>query len=464
MARLHLLVLALSAAISLLVPASDCHGGVRAGAAERDITPPIGLEIQHYFRESIGVYDPLFARCLYLEDDAGSSVAIVCLDLILGEFDACDSLREEIRARTGIETSLINFSHSHSSAALGPRGETRISNDEGSAWNDATLDAVLAIVEEAKRRAEPVSLRVGRASAQVGFNRRLVHPETGRVYMGVNREGPVVPWVNVLVADSKRTGKPLAVLFETAAHPVIVPHTSKLTSADFPGAAVRKIRHSLGGDVIAMFGQGCCGDINGYPLRSSHEKAVEQGRDLGRAALEAIEKSVPLRAETFRVTLARASLPSRPLPDEETWQAMVERNRDNERRMGQLRKMRALMDRGEQPPPRRFDAYAVSFGREWCLVTMPHEMFSRYELWIDEHAPFEHTMTFAYTNGYEGYVAVDSAWRMGPKGGYEAACLPNWGGQVWTRHFGPPAVGSEKIILDTLESLWPESKASRTDD
>ncbi len=36
----------------------------------------------------------------------------------------------------------------------------------------------------------------------------------------------------------------------------------------------------------------------------------------------------------------------------------------------------------------------------------------------------------AYTNGYEGYVAVDAAWKLGEQGGYEAASLPNWGGQV----------------------------------
>jgi len=122
--------------------------------------------------------------------------------------------------------------------------------------------------------------------------------------------------------------------------------------------------------------------------------------------------------------------------------------------MKQLTKIRALMDRGEQPPARRFDACAVMFGNEWCLTTMPHEMFCQYELWIDKNAPFKRTMTFAYTNGYQGYIAVDTAWRMGAKGGYEAASLPNWGGQVWTSHFGPPAVGCEKIIKDTVASLW----------
>ena len=101
--------------------------------------------------------------------------------------------------------------------------------------------------------------------------------------MGVNRAGPVVPWVNVLVADSKETGKPLAVLFEHAAHPVIVPDRSNLISADFPGAAAERIRGKLGEDVIALFGQGCGGNINGFPLRTTHENAVAAGKKLGDA-------------------------------------------------------------------------------------------------------------------------------------------------------------------------------------
>ncbi len=84
-----LLALANNAAVS--------KGGINAGAAQREITPSVGVEIQHYYRMSVGVHDPLFARCLYLEDDAGNSVAVVCLDLILGHFDTCDQLRTEIR-------------------------------------------------------------------------------------------------------------------------------------------------------------------------------------------------------------------------------------------------------------------------------------------------------------------------------------------------------------------------------
>ena len=434
---------------------ADSHMGIKAGAAQRDITPPIGIKRHHRGRvafESIGVHDPLFARCLYLEDTQGSSVAVICIDLIDAPFDVCDQLREEILEKTGIKNSLIAFSHAHSAVKLGPRATSP--SDMNSKWNYSAHDAILEIVKEAKEQVQPVSLRAGRAPAQVGFNRRLINEETGHVFMGVNREGPVVPWVNVLVADSKETGKPLAVLFEHAAHPVIVPRTSQLTGADFPGAAVKRIREELGEDVVALFGQGCGGNINGYPLRSTHEKADNQGRKLGEAVLRAMEESDPIQSQTFSVKYARTMLPSHALPSEELWQEMAAKSKNDESRMKQLKKIRDFMDRGAQPPARRFDAYAVMIGQEWCLVTMPHEMFCQYELWIDKNAPFKHTMTFAYTNGYEGYVAVDEAWRMGPKGGYEAASLPNWIGQVRTEHFGPPAVGSEKIIKDTVASLW----------
>ena len=433
---------------------ADSHMGITAGAAQRDITPPIGIKRYHRNQEvfeSLGVHDPLFARCLYLEDADGSSVAVIGIDITHITFDVYDNLREKILEQTGVRNLLIACSHTHSAVPLEPRGANP--SDINSEWNDSTHKAILEIVKEAKEQVQPVSLRMGRAPAQVGFNRRLINEETGHVYMGVNREGPVVPWVNVLLAETE-TGKPLAVLFEHAAHPVIVPRTSNLTSADFPGAAVQRIREELGEDVIALFGQGCGGNINGYRLRSTHEEADSQGRKLGEAVLKAIKESTPIKSRTFSVKYARSMLPSHPLPSEELWQEMAAESKDDDSRMQQLKKIRDLMDRGAQPPSRRFDAYAVMIGQEWCLVTMPHEMFCQYELWIDENAPFDLTMTFAYTNGYEGYVAVDEAWRMGPKGGYEAASLPNWIGQVRTEHFGPPAVGSEKIIRDTIASLW----------
>jgi neutral ceramidase len=457
LAHLALICLVLSSV------ASTSFGEIRAGAAERNITPPVGTEIQHFFRTSVGVHEPLFARCLYLEDSQGSQLAIVSLDLILGGFEACDQLRETIRKQTGIQNTLLAFSHTHASLVLGPRGKTKVRTDTGSKWNDKTLDAILGIIQNAMKVAQPVKLRVGRSAVQVGFNRRLLNERTGSVFMGPNRQGSVVPWVNVLIADSQKTGKPIAVLFQHTAHPVIVPHKSKMISADFPGAAVNRIRENLGSDVIAMFGQGCAGNINGFPLRSTHQQADAAGHKLGDAVLKAIKTSTPIKSKTFQVRHVKADLPSRALPSKESWKEMVAHNKKNTRRMKQLHLINALMVLGKQPPARRFDACAVMFEGEWCLITMPHEMFSQYELWIDENAPFERTMTFAYTNGYQGYVATDEALKLGPRGGYEAGSLPNWSGQVWTPHFGPPAVGVEKIIKDAVSTLWSQAENTEAD-
>ena len=82
---------------------------------------------------------------------------------------------------------------------------------------------------------------------------------------------------------------------------------------------------------------------------------------------------------------------------------------------------------------------------------MPHEMFCEYE-------PFDHTMIFAYTNGGEGYIAVDKDLAMGAKDGYEAACLPTWGANsTVSGHGAPPAVGIEGIIENSIASLWAEN-------
>ena len=48
-----------------------------AGAAEREITPPIGMEITHFVRENIGVHDPLYVRAIVLRDSDGKQIALV---------------------------------------------------------------------------------------------------------------------------------------------------------------------------------------------------------------------------------------------------------------------------------------------------------------------------------------------------------------------------------------------------
>jgi len=461
---------------------------MKVGAAQRDITPPVGMMIAAPDRESVGVHDPLFARTMVLVDDSGTSLAIVCFDLIGCGFDAVEQVRQAVKAATGIEHVLLNFAHQHSSRWLTLRGEGG-KTDAETAWQDGLHDVIVEIIAEAQAAAVPATLRAGRADAQVGYNRRIVL-EGGQIHMGDNKDGAVVPWVNVLVAEtdtaerqaddrpagSSRAGEgasrgaPIGVLFEHAAHPVIVPDTSNLTSADFPGAAAARVREELGDDCIAMFAQGCGANINAHPLRTTHDNADAAGRQLGEAVLEALKTAEPVSAEALTIRSARVDLPSQPLPSMAVWQQTLDNLEADWKRgtesgrpvdwitedvyeamLKQLDDIKGKIERTETPEPHRMDLTVASLGREWGLVSFGGEIFCEYELWADQAAPFDHTMTFGYTNGIGGYVASDEALAMGEQGGYEAGSMPCW----WASNLGRAmAVGTQERIQDAVAGLW----------
>ena len=296
-----------------------------AGAAEREITPPVGMEITHFVRENIGVHDPLFVRALVLRDTRGQQIALVSADAIGAGFATCDEIRNRVKESCGMDEVWFSCSHTHSGRWIlstptpGREYTEELWWDDGThvaltdrpeefAWNTKVHKDIIEVVEEAKERLEPAQLKTGRAPVKVGINRRVTRPD-GYTQMGWNREGLIVPWVSTLSAHSKQTQKPIFVLFEHAAHPVTVPHTSKLVSADFPGAAVAKMRQSLPTDCIAAFGQGCSANINSFPLRTTHEDAEAAGIKLGEAALVALDKSQVITGESIRFKTIPTLLP-----------------------------------------------------------------------------------------------------------------------------------------------------------
>jgi len=393
---------------------------MKAGVSCRDITPPIGTRILDRECYSTGIHDPLFVKPLVL-DDGENAVAIVCLDLLNGGFEFCDEIRKQIQERTGIKHTLINFSQTHSAP-----GTVDPEPDE-TEWLEQLKRSILETVEEAYANRLPASLHAGRAPVQIGFNRRLAD-EYGVMVMDVNKEGAVVPWADVLWVHSKE-GKPLAVLFQHAAHPVIVHGASSLIGADFPGFAVQHIEEELGDGVTAMFAQGCCANTNGYPLKGGWEKAEEAGKKLGAAVLETLDATTQIMVDKLAVRSTRIMLPTQDLPSLEQWKKTCTRFKSMDLggyrdRKEQLENIRETIQRGEQPEL-RFDISAVMLGSEWCLVAMTHEPFCEYELWVAEEAPFEHTMVFGDTNGMVTYVATDQDLALGEKGGYEAGSFPS---------------------------------------
>ena len=63
---------------------------------------------------------------------------------------------------------------------------------------------------------------------------------------------------------------------------------------------------------------------------------------------------------------------------------------------------------------------AFAVGDTLCFFSVSHELFSEYQLFVDETSPFSHTFVFGYTNGSEVYIATKAAYELGLRAGYEA--------------------------------------------
>lgn len=276
--------LALTACLCIpMVPVGAA--GMLAGVAKVDITD----------RAAGPVNDPLYAKALVLKSDT-TTVVLITIDAVaiggIGRIkdDFLPNVRMRLQQELGIAPAsvVINASHCH--------GTVRTDTEQ------LTIEAVKA----AWKRLVPVKVGAGTGSeARISENRRLKLKNGSEVDMrraysmprdeDVASVGPIDPQIGLLRLD-REDGRTMAVLYNFACHPILNPPSTG-NSADFPGFASKVIEESLGGGALALFVQGCGGDIN--PVRY---KAVQQpssaealGNLLGFGVVQAL-KQIKTRA------------------------------------------------------------------------------------------------------------------------------------------------------------------------
>ncbi|MBM4048725.1 MAG: hypothetical protein FJ279_26780 [Planctomycetes bacterium] len=411
--------------------------GLRAGAAEVNITPPVGVELTGFGGRPTGctgVHDEIFAKALVL-DDGRTKLAIVTSDLLSMDFDLVERTRKLIYERTGIPAShaMLNSSHTHSAPAaatlrgLGARDE---------AYCDVLCRKIASAVQMAASQLTEAKFGAAREPVLVGINRRQVVANKGMV-LGVNPQGTVAAYVDVLRVE-RLDGEAMAVLFSHAAHPVVLGGSNLLVTADYPGYAMAVVKQVLGGNVVAMFAQACCGNINAHPrVGGTYADAKRLGTILGAATVKAA--ALIQTQTTADVPLGMADetvqLPLQPpLPLDEA-RKQVEAAEQKIKDLfaqpnphphpGQLklaqgtlewaRDMLKLSEEGDKPRTQPFEIQVFRIG-DVAVVGLPGEVFVEYQLHLDQHAPFKQTLVLGHTNGCIGYVPTADAF---PQGGYE---------------------------------------------
>ena len=441
-----------------LVNTSAARGvELMAGAAETITTPATkGKE----------VHDDLYARALVLAKD-DMRLVIVTYDGIGMSIDSNNNLRRAISKATGIPVENIAVNCSHGHTAPGPSADTWERDKQPSTVDEATIlyDEWLGkdereltygrwflghTVEVAKRAADnlqPATLHVGRAPAQIGYNRRLM--KDGKIVMAPNPKGAIVPWVDVLAAYGE-DGRRIGVLFSYAAHPVIVIDP---ISAGFPGYAIKHLRDLLSPEGVFMFAQGCGGNINGHPLWAGFGACEAAGLSLAFAVTRALNDHHAVQSALLKVRSLDLSLPLEDPPPVAELKELLKQDLDVPRYQKRRRALLAMAESGEpQFHPYPISAFGIS--SEVCILFLPDETFAEYQLFADEISPFKHTIVYGYTDGRSLYIATKKDYELGSKGGYEAWAHPQGVGKYLR-----PRASCEQIIRDGITHLLNELKS-----
>jgi neutral ceramidase len=439
---------------------------MQAAVAKAVITPPVGCWIVGPIAKSTGVHDELEARALVLADGPVRA-AIVCLDLMQIDHATGDDIRAKVEAATGIpaDNVMLSCSHTHS-APLNPSwlDGAYVKNAPLLAdWNEELAGTIVQLVTDAQAALTDVTFCAGRAPAQVGFNRRVLQPEG--VDMDANPYAPVVPWVDVLAIDEAATGTPIAIWYNHAAHPVIVHGASTLMSRDYAGPANDRIDEATG--AMALFSEGCCGDINGYPLRGGFDAAQAAGEKLAAAVLAALDSAAPIDEPTLTVKRLSETFTCAPLPPLEDCEKalagaeaeLAQAEDDTETYQWRFGTVHALRDMREmilqdRQPRIRMDFMLVAVGSVWGSVFINHDVFSEYGRWADTASPFAFTPVSCHTNGSAGYIPTDEALALKECAGYEPGCFPAKCCPLIVPTRMPLEVGQERAIKATMARLW----------
>ncbi len=419
-----------------------------AGAAENAITPTTELE----------VYEDLYARALVLVDcseiQTQEQDAQYLVIISLDQFGCAyyEIVLRAISRATGIPTNRIFLNYSHSHNALGPIGEWKEEEQPSTAeldipykeWLGDDIDKLGAwdrwlvghIAEAAKRAVavvQPATLHVGRAPAQIGYNRREMRAD-GRIRQGVNLDGAVVPWVDVIGVfgeDEKR----IAAMFSHAAHPVIVHYDWKngihsVLGPDYPGYAVNHLKNLLSAEDqphgVLMFAQACGGNVNGYPRASGDRNACDAaGLSLAFSTKRALDDSTkvtptPIRHHSLTLTLPRR-LPT--VAECRAWlkDPILRDSSGPNYGTGNIEHLLAMAERGEREYL-DLSMQAFAIGPDLCILLLPGEMFCEYQLYAEDLSPFAHTVVLSYINFSVSYVGTRKDYELpGLTGGHGIA-------------------------------------------
>jgi len=423
---------------------------LRAGAFAINVSPlkyPVIINGGMTERTADKLNDPIHARCLVL-DDGTTKVALVVVDSCMMPRDLLDEAKEMASRATGIATShmLISATHTHSA----PSVHGALGSDKDEDYARFLAPQIAKGIVEAHSRLQPARIgwAFGEDKKDVACRHWIMKPGTAQTnpFGGTKDDvaqmnpgpanpnavrttgspDPAVPVVSIQTAD----GKPLAIYSAYSLH-----YVGKTTpvSADyfavFCDEMARRVKADSGSGFMAALANATSGDtwLMDYSQPTRREYSLESvANDVASAAMEAygrieyfdwapivMEESL-LECGVRMPTVAEVAEAKEFL---KTFEGRKPKN------VPEVYAREAVI-LSQMPPTRELKIQALRIG-PLGIGTIPNETYGGTGLYIKEHSPLKSTFVVELANGAEGYIPPPE---LHPLGGYtcwraRTACL-----------------------------------------
>lgn len=431
-----------------LLPSAS-HAAWKAGAASQKITPDQMMWMAGYGARNhpaTGQLNDLHAKALVLEDERGTRLAFVTLDLVGISPDVADPITAELAARYQFPRAnvVLSCSHTHSGPAVGKNLRT-LHYDQLDAEQQKKIDAyalrlqkdVVDVVGRAVAALAPCQLAFGHGTATFAANRRNnKEPDVPRLREAGQLVGPFdhdVPVLKVTGDDEKLK----AVLFGYACHATVLDGYD--WSSDYPGFAQSAIEDRHPG-CVALFWAGCGADQNPLPRRKV-ELAGQYGADLADAVDAVLSTTLEPISGDIQTTWTHIPLPLAHVPS----RADVERDAQSSDKFVAARAryfLSRLEAATEIPATYAYPIQAWRIGSKILFVSLGGEVVVDYALGIKREYGPATTWVAGYSNDVMAYIPSR---RVLTEGGYEGG-----GAMVYYTLPSPWAPSVEQDIVGAL--------------
>lgn len=446
--------------------------GLRLGTAAVKITPPLGIPLAGYYspRGSDGVLEDLYAKVAVL-DDGQTRVAMVVCDLITVPRHTVIEARKLIEQQAQLPGGnvMISATHTHTGPVL-TRESSRDDSDGGGSElvkkYTAELPAKIAQgVVEASGRLAPVRASYARGyEDRLAFNRRFwmkdgsVGWNPGKHNPNTIRPvGPIDPEIGVVYFETAEA-KPALTYVNYAMH---ADTTGGLKCwPDFPGVLARRLAEVKGDQMLSIFANGACGNLNHINVQWSDrqhgpEEAVRLGTILAGDVLKTYMDLKPVAGGALRVRSEVVSLPLAPITESDLADAQDVIQRGSKAKfLEQVQAYKVLDVAGRKGQSWEAEVQVMALGQELAWVALSGEVFVELGLSIKAASPFKQTHVVELANGSFSYIPNRSAYAEGNYEVVSARCAEGSGEIMVTAairmlaELAPPSdqAGPQKII------------------